>query len=98
MQYANAKHHGHHVRTSSQMNDPVQQRSLLQPLSLEHDETLWSTFITITNQILQDDNVGMEDIVPNKPLTQDEDLANIAEDLENEPHYNLRKEYGHQRI
>ena len=47
------------------------------------------------NQILQDDNVGMEDIVPNKLLTQDEDLVNIAEDLENEPHYNLRKEYGH---
>ena len=33
----------------------------------------------------------MEDIVPNEPSTQDEDLANIAEDLENEPHYNLRK-------
>ena len=89
MQHANAKHHGHHIKTSSQMNDPVQQRSLLQPLRPEHDETLWSTPITMTNQISQDDNVGMEDIVPNEPSTQDEDLANIAEDLENETHYNL---------
>jgi hypothetical protein len=91
MQHANAKHHGHHVRTSSQMNESVQQRSLLQPLRPEHDETLWSTPITMTNQISQDDNVEMEDIVPNKPSSQGEDLANIAEDLENEPHYNLRK-------
>ena len=89
MQHANAKHHGYYVRTFSQMNDPVQQRSLLQPLRPEHDETLWSTPITMINQISQDDNVGMEDIVSNKPSTQDENLANIAEDLENEPYYNL---------
>ena len=73
------------------MNNFVQQRFLLQPLRPEYDETLWSTPITMTNQILQDDNVGMEDIVPNKPSTQDEDLANIAEDLENELYYNLQK-------
>lgn len=44
------------------------------------------------SQTSQDDN---EDIVfnePNEPPTQGEILADIAEDLESEPRYNLRKD------
>ncbi|GET59160.1 hypothetical protein GLOIN_2v1836976 [Rhizophagus irregularis DAOM 181602=DAOM 197198] len=97
-QHANAKHHG--KMRSSQLNEsPVQQRSLLQPLRemirSEHDAELWSTSIIMPNPTTsqekltsQDDDDEMKQF---EPSSQDEDLVNIADELEDKPHYHLRK-------
>ncbi|CAB4407035.1 unnamed protein product [Rhizophagus irregularis] len=97
-QHANAKHHG--KMRSSQLNEsPVQQRSLLQPLRemirSEHDAELWSTSIIMPNPTTsqekltsQDDDDEMKQF---EPSSQDEDLVNIADELEDEPRYHLRK-------
>jgi hypothetical protein len=85
---------------SSQLNEsPVQQRSLLQPLRemirSEHDAELWSTSIIMPNPTTsqekltsQDDDDEMKQF---EPSSQDEDLVNIADELEDEPRYHLRK-------
>ncbi|GET59973.1 hypothetical protein GLOIN_2v1776597 [Rhizophagus irregularis DAOM 181602=DAOM 197198] len=97
-QHANAKHHG--KMRSSQLNEsPVQQRSLLQPLRemirSEHDAELWSTSIIMPNPTTsqekltsQDDDDEMKQF---EPSSQDEDLVNIADELEDEPRYHLQK-------
>ncbi|POG58442.1 hypothetical protein GLOIN_2v1848756 [Rhizophagus irregularis DAOM 181602=DAOM 197198] len=97
-QHANAKHHG--KMRSSQLNEsPVKQRSLLQPLremiKSEHDAELWSTSIIMPNPTTsqekltsQDDDDEMKQF---EPSSQDEDLVNIANELEDEPRYHLRK-------
>ncbi|GET51385.1 hypothetical protein GLOIN_2v1836976 [Rhizophagus irregularis DAOM 181602=DAOM 197198] len=75
------------------------QRSLLQPLremiKSEHDAELWSTSIIMPNPTTsqekltsQDDDDEMKQF---EPSSQDEDLVNIANELEDEPRYHLRK-------
>ncbi|GBC47370.2 hypothetical protein GLOIN_2v1785275 [Rhizophagus irregularis DAOM 181602=DAOM 197198] len=96
-QHANAKHHGRTI--TSRPSEPSEhvQRFSRQPsrtaVMPEHDVQLWNTPITMPDTFTshekstyQDDNIGeMEDIIINEIPTQD------ADNLESEPHYNLRK-------
>lgn len=106
-QHSNAKHQRRTSlsepgqQRSLQSHEPIRRRSL-QSIRPEYDEILWNTPITmpipVTSQEKSashdDDDVGMEEyggIFNETPTQEDEELVDIAVDLESKPRYNLRK-------